>query len=436
MIVFALVFGWCLHQVDFVLAYTQAPIEMDMYMELPDGIEPKGGSKATYVLKLLSNLYGQKQAGRVWNQYLVDKPLDAGLSKSLIDDRVFYPGSAIFIVYVDDGIFLGRSDEQLTSMIRMLQEMGLRIDDQGHPADYVGVNIKKLPDGSYVFSQLALIEAILKDLGMSSSHKIKRIPMSSSKYLHAHIESKPFYECDQFNFNYRSVIGKLNYLAQTSRPDIIFAVHQLARFSADPREDHGVAMMYLGMYLNHTKLIGIKFKIQPDKGFECYADADFAGAFSKEHSDEDPVVAKSRSGWYIFYAGCPIAWASKLQTMVALSTTEAEYIALSNALRDVIPIMELVREMKSRKFDVISILPYVYCKAFEDNSGALELARLPKMRSRTKHIAVCYHHFREHVRAGKIKVYPIDTKDPPADVATKALAQDLCVRHRRQICGE
>ncbi len=115
--------------------------------------------------------------------------------------------------------------------------------------------------------------------------------------------------------------------------------------------------------------------------------------------------------------------------MVALSTTEAEYIALSNALYNVIPIMEQVKEMKSCKFDVISILPYVCCKAFEDNSGALELARLPKMRSRTKHIAVCYHHFREHVHTGKIKVYPIDTKDQPANIATKALT-DLFVHHR------
>ncbi len=136
--------------------------------------------------------------------------------------------------------------------------MGLCVEDHGHLADYECVNIKKLPDGSYVFSKLALIEAILIDLRMSSSHKIKCVAMSSSKYLQAHITSKLFYECDQFNFNYQSVIGKLNYLAQTSRPDIIFAVHQLARFSADPHKDHGVAMMYLCMYLNHTKLIGIK----------------------------------------------------------------------------------------------------------------------------------------------------------------------------------
>ncbi len=110
-----------------------------MYMELPDGIEQKGGSKATHVLKCLPNLYGQREVDHVWNQYLMDKLLDTGFSQSLIDDCVFYCGSVIFIVYVNNDIFLGRSDEQLMHMIRTLQEMGLCIDNQGHPANYVGV---------------------------------------------------------------------------------------------------------------------------------------------------------------------------------------------------------------------------------------------------------------------------------------------------------
>ncbi|KAL7460067.1 LOW QUALITY PROTEIN: hypothetical protein ACHAXS_000534 [Conticribra weissflogii] len=157
------------------------------------------------------------------------------------------------------GIFLGYSDEQLICMIKISQAMGLCIDDQDHPTDYVLTSISYLMDP--IFSQLALIEAILKDIGISSFHKIKCVLMSSSKYIHARITSKPFYECDQFNFNYQSVIGKLNYLAQTSRPDIVFAVHHLDRYSADPCKDHGIAMMSFNMYLNYTKPIGIKVKI-------------------------------------------------------------------------------------------------------------------------------------------------------------------------------
>jgi hypothetical protein len=91
----------------------------------------------------------------------------------------------------------------------------------------------------------------------------------------------------------------------------------------------------------------------------------------------DPSAAKSRSRWIIFYAGCPVSWASKLQSQVALSTTEAGYIAMSQALCDVNPVMNLLQEMREQEFQVICNEPYVYCKVFEDNSGALELARLP-----------------------------------------------------------
>ncbi len=94
------------------------------------------------------------------------------------------------------------------------------------------------------------------------------------------------------------------------------------------------------------------------------------------------------------------------------------------ALRDVIPIMDLIKEMKERNIPDICTKPYIYCKVFEDDSDALELARLPKLCPRTKHINVCYHHFREHVRKGLIKIFPVRTADQIADVLTKALAQN------------
>jgi hypothetical protein len=121
-------------------------------------------------------------------------------------------------------------------------------------------------------------------------------------------------------------------------------------------------------------------------------------------------TAKSCSGWIVFYEGCPFCWA-KLQSQFALYTTEAEYIAMSMALRDVILIKDLIDEIKDKGFDVICSQPYVYCKVFEGNSGALESACLPKLCPRAKHINVCYHDFCEHVRKGLIKIFPIDIKD-------------------------
>ena len=109
---------------------------------------------------------------------------------------------------------------------------------------------------------------------------------------------------------------------------------------------------------------------------------------------------------------------------------------MSMSLRDVIPIMDLIKKMKERNIPVICTAPYVYCKVFEDNSGALELARLPKLRSQTKHINVCYHRFCEHVRNSLIKIFPIGTEDQIADMLlTKALAQNLFTRHHVPICG-
>jgi hypothetical protein len=120
LIVFRILFSWSVQQVHFVVAYPQAPIKMDMYMELPGGIHLKNGNLKDHVLKLLANLYGQKQAGRVWNSYLVNKLFKIDFKQSLINDCVFYCGDVIFIVYVNDGIFLGSSDEQLSVIITKL----------------------------------------------------------------------------------------------------------------------------------------------------------------------------------------------------------------------------------------------------------------------------------------------------------------------------
>jgi hypothetical protein len=183
--------------------------------------------------------------------------------------------------------------------------------------------------------------------------------------------------------------------------------------------------------------LGLKFKPDPKKGCECYCEADFSRHWNKEFAPMNSSTAKSQSrGWIIFYAGCPVFWASKHQSQMVLSTTNAKYVAMSQALCDVIPIMNMLKEMRDRDFKIICTEPYVYCKVFEDNSGTLELMRLPKLHPRTKHINVCYHYFCKHVLKGLIKIFPIDTKDQIADALTKALALNDFQRHCRYMCGD
>jgi hypothetical protein len=166
------------------MAYPQGPIEMDTYMELPQGIQTVHGNSKDHILKLEKNIYGQKQAGRVRNSFLVDKLTSLGFTPSLIDNCVFYCSVIICMISVGDGIFLGADDAQLLQAIKEIQDSGLNIEDQGHPANYARVNTKKLCNGSYKFTQHALIDSIIEDTGLNDS-KMKPVLAKISLHLHA-----------------------------------------------------------------------------------------------------------------------------------------------------------------------------------------------------------------------------------------------------------
>ena len=168
---------------------------------------------------------------------------------------------------------------------------------------------------------------------------------------------------------------------------------------------------------------------------EVYVDADFAGTFDRLDS-ENVDTARSRHGYIITYAGMPATWKSQLQTEIALSTTEAEYTGLSYALREVIPIMDLLKEMKEKGMMVNDDQAKVHIKLYEDNAKAIEIAKEKKYRPRTKHLNCRLHHFRHRVEVTReISVHKIDTKHQPADMLTKPLREEDFVRHRKMVMG-
>lgn len=194
MITFGIVFGWTLKQIDFIMAYPQAPIECDLYMDLHHSISVKGADLRNYDFKLLVNSYGQKQGGRVWNEYLTAKLVDElGFTQSLIDQCVFYRGTTIFICYTDGDIALDINGNNIDSFVQELQnKANLKVDDTGHPNDYVGVNIQHQLDGTFHFLQTCLIDSIIADCGLANSSKKKQVPAKSSKILFAHLDLPPF----------------------------------------------------------------------------------------------------------------------------------------------------------------------------------------------------------------------------------------------------
>jgi hypothetical protein len=385
-------------------------------------------------LELKKNLYGQKQAGRVWNEYLHAGLIARGFKQSAVDMCLYYRGNVALMLYVDDGIFCAPKQSDIDEAYNLLSEPfeehpAFKMTDEGALSDYLGVKIEQLPNGLIKLSQPLLIQQILDDLGFNERTGTKNTPASSSVKLNRDVHGKPYDE----HWHYRSVIGKLNFVEKSTRLDLAYSVHQCARFSADPKESHATAVKRIGKYLLATKDKGLILNPR-EHSFDCWVDADFVGNWDRVHADVDPSTAKSRTGYIISYASCPIIWASKLQTEVALSTTEAEYNAISTSLREVIYLMQIVAEIKpSIGLKTFEKAPTLHCKLFEDNSGALEMARLPKMRPRTKHICVRFHHFREHVRKGLISVHKVPTEFQLGDITTKPQPEALYVSQRESL---
>mgnify|MGYP000644214090 CR=1 FL=1 len=257
---------------------------------------------------------------------------------------------------------------------------------------------------------------------------MKDSPASKSVKLNQDLHGQPFAN----EWNYRSVIGKLNFLEKSTLCDISYAVHQAVRFASNPRQSHATAVKRIVKYLLKTRDKGLIMNPQ-QHSFDCWVDADFVGNWDKVNADVDPSTAKSRTGFILMYGGCPLVWSSKLQREIALSTTEAEYNTLSESLRHVIHLMALTDEAKRIGWTVTDKPPAVHCKVFEDNSGAVEWSRLPKMRPRTKHLCVKMHHCREHLRLGKISNHKVPTAFQLADKATKAQPAVLYESQRESI---
>ena len=213
------------------------------------------------------------------------------------------------------------------------------------------------------------------------------------------------------------IVGILTYISYNTRPDITFAVNQVSRFCNNPKRSHERAVKRILRYLRGTRTNGIIIRPTFPQLLDCYVDADFCGLWKSDNTS-DPISVRSRTGYVIMFCGTPLVWCSKLQSEIALSTVEAEYIALSQSMRDLLPTKQLLKELQEI-FQLPTSTPTTTSTVFEDNAGAVELARCPKMRPRTKHIAVKYHHFRHHVQKGDITIKPISTTDQIADLFTK-----------------
>ena len=265
-------------------------------------------------------------------------------------------------MYVDDVIIMSKSEGIILSLIKSLNEgdENFKFTDEGDIKNYLGVEFSRTADGSMEMKQEFLVDRILNAMGFEVT--ADRVSIVPAVKVPLSKDSKG--PARKHSWHYRLVIGMLNYLEKTTRPDIAYAVHQCARFCENPRLVHERAVHRIVRYLATTRENGLKLKPDKSVGLKCYVDADFTGNCNSVEGS-NPASVLSRTGYIVTYAKCPVIWSSKLQTEIALSTTEAEYIALLQALREVIPLMNMIGELRN-DFEVIQDTPALHCKVFKD----------------------------------------------------------------------
>jgi hypothetical protein len=360
----------------------------------------------------------------------------------MLDPCLFISDKVICVVYVDDCLFFSPCASDIDESIAAIKERGMDLEVEDSVEGFLGISIKRESNDNngelITLTQTGLIDRIIIALGLDGNSNGISTP-APEKPLPKDSEGDPH----DLGFNYASVVGMAMYLCNNSRPDIAFAVHQCARYSFSPTRKHAEYLKKLGRYLLQTRDKGLILKPMPSGNIkiDCYVDADFAGLWNSE-DNQDPHCVRSRTGYVICIGGSPIIWSSKLQSEIAMSTMEAEYIALSTACRELLPLQNLFKELAGalnvREDDIQSM----HTTIWEDNVGAMTLANLelPRMTPRSKHIAVKYHWFRQHVSDdggtdGGIVVKKIDTKEQIADIFTKGLGPTIFTRLRAKLMG-
>jgi hypothetical protein len=422
---------WSCRQIDFSNAFVQATLDEETYVSLPRMFYDDEQGKDS-CLKLNKSLYGICQAPLAWFRHLTAALKMLGLEASEHDPCVFYRESLVVLCYVDDCLIFSPDQSKIDEFIQELRDAKFELTVEGENGNmdvyaFLGVDVKPGEDGTKVLTQKGLTDKLLKYCHMEDCNA-KGTPASPTP-LSTDANGKMFDE----EWEYASAVGMAMYLSSNSRPDIQFAVHQCARFTHCPKASHGEALKRICRYLQGTSSKGLIIDPKSDLTLDLYADADFAGLYNHE-SDQDPVCVKSRSGYIITLGGAPLIWGSKLQTEIALSTLESEYICLSQAVRELLPMRRLLLEVGQRVNMDFAKLPMVRSTVFEDNNGALGLANSPKITPRTRHIATKYHWFRDLV-GEDIEIVKVDTKEQKADGFTKGLAEVPFKAIRKLVMG-
>ncbi len=403
--------GLFVHHIDISTAFLYGSLDEEVYIEPPEGLQQK--LKPDSVLKLNKALYGLKQASRSWNKTIVSFLNDLNFKQLQTDNCIFYSKFLIIAIYVDDFIIIG-ADEMKIVEFKINISNKFKTKDLGRINCILGLQIEYLNTETVMIHQKKYIEKIIKafklqdtketDIPLQPNHKLSAELLNEDEQLRNFIEPE----------KYRKAIGSLIYLMISTRPDISYSVSVLSRFMQKPRELHWRFVKRLLRYIKTTKNYCIIYRKNKTKNSELlgYSDADYAG------SVED---RKSTSGYVFTYNNCIVTWNSAKQKTVSLFSTEAEYVALTTAIKEALWLEQLLSELNRSQKEI---------KMFCDNKSTICLTKNPEFHSRSKHIDIRYHFIKEKIKEKKINIEYISTEDMLADIFTKAVPR---IKHYKAI---
>ena len=389
--------GWEVHHVDVKTAFLSAKMDKEMYIKLPDGVDPKGLEE---MCRLNLALYGTKQARRLCDIKLDKDLTEMGAVRSKVELCLYewchtVHGRVFILVYVEDLIVAGEKLDGVEAIKRFISGK-CEVRDMGEVKDFIGMKfMRNRAAKNLTLSDLGHSATLLKAFRMDKATPNKT-PMAPG----VKPTKKGAGLLPEGN-RYAELVGSLLYLSTTTRPDIAFAVGVLLRFMSCPEEDNMRAAKGVSRYLHGTTRLGMFYGgSEPLHGF---VDADWAG---------DMDGRRLTTGFVFTCNGGPTAWASKRRTTVATSTAEAKYVAAAIATKKALWLRKLLSALSVDGGAVAM---------GEDNQSCMAPVKIPEATGRTNHVDVAYHVVRDYQAHGDVAFYFLPSADMPADGLAKPL---------------
>ena len=401
-------YNWHIRQYDVSTAFLNSSIDKEIYMSQPEGYS----NGTNQVCRLNKAIYGLIQSPRLWNITLAEALLSMNFTQLETDQCVFYyekDGERVFLIsYVDDGLLVSSNLDLIELCLgRLSERFKITINERADEFKFIGLQINRYQDHITLSTQEKIAD-LVESHGLTDA-KMHDTPMETGIVLEQTTE-----DCDDdlkvdmtLETPYRKIIGSLQFISNTVRPDIAFSVNRLAQFCNKPTSRALKAAKRVIRYLKKTNDSVLTYKPGDDVKVTCFSDADYAA---------DKASRRSVSGSVTFLNDNLICWFSRKQKSITLSTFEAEFVAANEATKDVIWIKHMLEEMQ---------IPFVLPMELKcDNVSTIANIINRSYHNATKHVDLRMKFTREKINEGWLKISYVPTESQLADYLTKPLTRE------------